>query len=217
MVEIKLINNKTFEKDVNMDELKWDAMCKDMKLTVYKIHGYYHTIGGKYGNNDYWACKRGVVPSYETLVEFDGEACQWGFSVNENNYAKYKWNEHSVERNIITKIYRNGKVFYEFGSNNMDYSIAKVRKLLFEIHEHPICFSEIDYEKQIIGRKIIWNKVPCIIKSYSINHNLEIIPNLKKTTLEEFHKTLSHYDDNENYIMEDLFAESIFWFEDYLK
>ena len=82
--EIKLINENTDLSKI--DKINWDAHFNDIPLYVYRVEGYYHGIGGKWGNNDYWCCQRNEEPSYKTLMEFSGNVCNWGISIEEINY-----------------------------------------------------------------------------------------------------------------------------------
>lgn len=205
MCEIKLITRETEFKGIEL--MPWDSCHNDVELHVYRIPGYIHSIGGKWGNNNYWCCKRGEKPTYENLYEFSGNVCNWGIMINENNYHRFKWNEHEIESSIRVEIIRNKKVFYTFVVNNFDYGLVKARKLLFEINEHPISFNEINYEKQIIGRKILFKNTPCIIDEYSMNNNLCIYP--ENEFQKEFNKK---YEDG--FVVDDLFSNSIDWFRE---
>lgn len=210
---IKLVDEKTdLSRIVNIG---WDAWYGTQPLDVYRIPECCHSIGGRWGHNDYWCCHRGEIPSYENLMEFMGVPCQWSFSLTENNYYKYKWEEKMIERDYSIRILRNDKVFYTFKAFNMDWALSKVRMLLFEINEHSIPFHMIDFQKEIINRKILWRELPCIIKKYDMNQNLLIEPDLTNTnvTIEIFRRIAKiSSDDDDNFVMEDLFSHSIGWF-----
>lgn len=213
MNEIKLIKKDT--DLTKLIKLNWDSWYNNQPLTVYKLEGFYHSIGGHWGNNDYYACNRNEKPTFDNLMSFCGEICQWGFSIKEKNSYKYKWEEKSIENNVRVEILRNNKLFYTFIVNNFDYGLAKARKLLFEIQEHVICFSEIDYQNQIIGRKIYFDKMPCMIDNYIVGNDRVIIkPDLNYMTMDEWHKNLDEYFEGDEMIPEDLFASSINWFRD---
>ena len=211
MIETKLIKKDTDLS--NISRMNWDTYWKDTPLYVYRVEGFYHSIVGRWGNNDYWCCRRGEKPTYETLMEFSGHTCNWGISVEENNSHRYKWEEHEIDSYIKIQILRNNKKFYEFVVNDLDYGLAKARVLLTEIHEHPICFGEIDYEKQIIGRKIYFKDIPCIIKRHELGSDRVIIvyddsvPFFNSKNLEKYFKPEEDY-----IIVEDIFADSIDWF-----
>lgn len=213
MSEIKLIDKKTDLS--NLVKLNWDAYNDDKPLTVYKLENYIHSIGGHYGDNNYWCCYRNETPTYKTLMEFAGNPCNWGIEIKENNYHKFKYNEHEILCNVKICITRNKNVFYSFNANNFDYGLVKARKLLFEINEHPIYFNEIDYQNQIIGRKIYFEKMPCIIESYTIGSDSIIIkPDLNYMSIFVWQQNLSDYFEGAEMIPEDLFASSINWFRD---
>jgi hypothetical protein len=211
MIDIKLINENTDLSKIV--KLNWDAYLKEIPLQVYRVEGYYHSIGGKWGNNDYWCCKRDENPTHKTLMEFAGNTCDWGISIEEVNYHKFKYNEHEILCTNKVKILRNSKEFYSFTVNGFDYGLSKARVLLTEIQEHPIQFGSIDYQNEIINRKIMFNNMPCIIESYTIGSDRVIIkPDLECMTMEEWKNNLDEYFEGEESIPEDLFAGSIYWF-----
>lgn len=215
-MEFKHLTKETDFNTLEMSKLAWDVYCYGKPYRVYRIEGYMHTQGGKWGENCYWAFPRDEQPSYENAVMFEGNVCNWSLNVKQSNSFKEKWGETRMRSSFGFEILRNGKVFYSFGANDMDYGIAKARKLMVEINEHPICFNEIDYHLEIVGRKIYWREQPAIIKSYSMNGNLWIVPDgiprFKKCSYED---SVTEYMDDEDYedgIAEDLFAPSIYWF-----
>jgi hypothetical protein len=206
MRDIKLITKDTDLSNIYM--LDWDTYCNGIYYDVYNVDGYIHTIGGKWGENSFWACEKGEKPTFENLIEFGGEICSWGIKIEANNWIKTKYDETEMRSNYKVKILRNDKVFYSFGVNDMDYGLCKARKLLFEIEEHGLSFGSRNYVKNIVGRKILWRYEPAIIESYSLDGNLIIIPDGK----DRFENVSDTYYDNENYVAEDLFASSIDWF-----
>lgn len=213
MADIKLIKKDT-DLTNKLEKMNWDAWYGIIPLDVYRIDDFYHSIGGHWGNNNYWACKRGVNPNYETLMQFNGEPCSFSFKVESNNYYRCKY-DTSIEHNFEIIIYRNNEEFYSFKCHDIDYGISKARLILFRIKEHPINFYCINWVNEIIGREIMWNRVNCIIESYS-DGNVIIKPNLKYTTKEKFLDACMFDNKNdksfEYIINEDIFADSIFWF-----
>ncbi|MBN2545746.1 MAG: hypothetical protein JXB50_08115 [Spirochaetes bacterium] len=219
MTEIKLITDKTDLSILNIEKMGWDTWHNDRPVDVYRIEGYVHSIGGHWGENNYWCCVRNLTPTNSNLMEFNGHPCQWGYNIEANNYYKYKYNQASIEGNYSIKILRNGFPFYSFIARDLDWGINRARMLLFNINEHPVNFNMIDYQKEIIGREIMWHKVPCIIASYSLDNSLKIYPDLRYTTKERFFECITNCDEEDRgngFIMEDLFAESIEWFSLYI-
>jgi hypothetical protein len=214
-MEIKLITKETNLNEVKLHPYNWDAVCykNTVFLDVYKIEGYYHCIGGKYGNNDLWCCPRNEKPTFDNLAEFNGNACNWDFEIKQENYTKSKWNETEVLCTNLVIIRRNGKRFYSFSCRDLEYGAHKAMVLITDIQEHPISFSHINYENEILNRKIYWKHMPSIIRSYSMDGNLGIVPDEDLITPEEFSKkVLGDFDGN--MVMEDLFAPSIDWFRE---
>ena len=192
MDKIKLLNKNSNLKHIK--KLNWDTYIRGVYYDVYRINEYIHSIGGQWGEDCYWACKRGETPSYKNLVEFTGHVCSWSLLIEETNYLKTKYEETEIRNSIHVKILRNDKVFYSFTVRDFEYGYAKARKLMIEIPEHPISFNEIDFENQIIGREILWRGQKCKIIEYSMNENLIIEPI-----------------NNKECIAEDIFSEQINW------
>ena len=58
MAELKLIKEDT---DLSiLHPLDWDAVLNGKEYQVYRAEGYVHTIGGRWGENDYWASANGT-------------------------------------------------------------------------------------------------------------------------------------------------------------
>lgn len=206
MCDIKLIKKDTDFFKLKFELMPWDSWYGDNPLDVYRIDGYIHSIGGRWGNNNYWCCLRGQKPAFDNLMEFSGHPCNWGINIIENNYHKYKWEQHEINRSIRVEIIRNSKVFYSFVVNDFDYGLSQSRILLFEVLEHPIQFNNVNFEKDIIGRKILWKQKPCIIKDYSMNNNLIICPD------KGYKKYFKNYEDET--VVDCLFSPAISWFRE---
>ena len=143
--------------------LKWDATVNGKPYNVYHLEGYYHTIGSRY--DDYWCCPADEKPCYANMRGYICDSCvEWGVQVTDRHYNN--WKHDCVEDYINTIITRNGETFYEFKTHDMNYSFAKAQTLLMQIKEHPLWFSERDFDKKLIGRKIWWREQPAIITSY---------------------------------------------------
>ena len=200
--QIKLIDEDTdFSK---IKKLPWDTYCCGNLFDVYRIEDHYHSIGGKWGNNNYWACERDKKPTLDNLVEFSGDVCSWTLKFEESNSMRYKYGESEMMSCIGVSIERNEKKFYHFVVSDMDYGISKARLLLFEIHEHPIRFNNQNYQNEIIGRKILFREKPCIIESY-YSGSVIIVPDGWDISEYKFY-------DGDRFIKDDIFSPSINWF-----
>ena len=230
MTEIKLINKGTDLEKEKVRFLNWEACIPaygegSLKnalsmLDVYQVDGFYHTIGGRYGNNDYWCCLRGQKLTTENCMEFNGHPCNWSYRIVYSNAYRHKWGESSIEDSYRCEIFRNGELFYNFIVNKEHYGISKLQQLMFEIHEHPVAFHMQKYEKEIIGREILWKEIPSVITQYCKPGRVLIEP-ATETQMEEFFKDMMTdyfkipYKDKfgqDGYVTEDLFAPSINWF-----
>ena len=87
MTDIKVIHKDTDISKLKIRRLSWDVWVKDIPYYVVRIEGYVHTIGGKWGDNNLWMHPRNEEPTYENLVEFNGEGgALWGIEKNPQNY-----------------------------------------------------------------------------------------------------------------------------------
>ena len=167
MADIKLISEDTDMSKVKMYELDWDVSVNGKQYKVYRVPGFIHTLGGRWGENDYWACPRNENPTVENLWEFDGEPVRYGVYITENHYFSNKWDESSIEASVKCIILRNDEEFYHVGANSISYAYAKAYSLITEIKEGVINFSSYDFpHKEIIGRHIWWKGKPYTLCTY---------------------------------------------------
>lgn len=213
---IKLINKDTDLSSIKKSKLGWDVVLNDKPYQLYRIEGYIHTIGGQYGENEYWCCPLGEEPTFENLLEFNGHACCWGFKVEEYNYTRYKHGEGELCRGTKCEIYRNGEVVYEL-RGDINYVSNKAITLIQEIQEHPLSFPERDHiNKEIIGRKIWWNDQPGVITRYIKDQGSVIIEPEEGTKFKALNRNKNEDWMNEyiedQWIKEDIMSTSIYWF-----
>lgn len=217
-IEIKLIEKDTDISSLNIHELPWDVVVgkeKKIPYQVVRIKDYYHSIGGRHGNNDLWMYPRGEKPTYENLVEYQGRdmgVC-WGIKYEPYNYIRSKWDEAECFTTGGAMITRNGEDFY-FCREGID--MAKV--LINRISKHPIGFNCINWDKHVIGRKVWWRSEPAIITNF-IKHGqacviLEPDGIDKFTTPAEFAE-----EEGDDYycggnVKTDIFDKHIWWFRD---
>lgn len=215
MAEIKLIDSST-----DLSGLKkpvgWDLEINGMPYDVYRVEGFVHSIGGKWGENCYWACPMGENPSHENLIEFSGDAPTWGVTFERNNYIKHKWDETSVECNGNCWITRNGKKFYHVPGRYMDYGLAKAQYLLVQLLEEcPLYLNERDWREQALGRKIWYHDQPAMIQRITNDNELYIISD----GIDEF-KAPAHWGEDMDWsdysdgLRTDLLSPNIYWFRD---
>ena len=67
MKEINLIKKDTIIPKVK--PLDWDVEIKGRPYYVVRLKGFIHTIGGKWGENEFWAYPRDEEPCYDCLAE----------------------------------------------------------------------------------------------------------------------------------------------------
>lgn len=212
MSEIKLIDENTDLSHLNKP-IGWDLIINGVKFDVYRVDGYNHTIGGKWGENDYWACPMGEKPEYHNLIQFNGDAPTWGVTFERNNYIKYKWDEMSVECSGECWITRNGEKFYQISGRNMDYALAKAQYFLVKLLEEcPLWLSSRNWKEEAIGMKIWYEGQPAVIKSINSRNELWIEPDGIDKFKAPPHWEDDEFEDYEDGMYIDLLSENIYWF-----
>ena len=162
MSELKMIDSSTDISKLHLIPMKWDVEYHGTAYQVFAIQGYVHTIGGKYGENNYWCCKRYEEPTNRNLIPFNGDPCNWGILI-ENN-TSYHYHDMGDYREIRSSyncvITRNNKHFYSFGARDLCWAFSHAHDLLVtKIQEGPIPYNSYDYQDHISGRVIYyWGK-----------------------------------------------------------
>ncbi len=221
-------NTKILTKDTDFSELDirkigWDLEFDDKPYDIYGISNYCHTIGGKYGNNEYWCCPAGEKPCYDNLMGFNGQAPIWGIEYKQKNSYRNKWGETSVQFRGTCIITRNGKPFYGFGARDMSYGLAKAQALLVEIQEHSIQFHNRNWKDEVIGRKIYYrNQQAIITEIYDDGEGIicvRIVPD--KEYIDVLEKPIHMTDDHElewyeesykHGVKDDILTKEIYWY-----
>lgn len=175
MSNIKLITKDTDLSKV-LIPVNWDVVLYGEPYQVYRAEEYnqetgetilyIHSIGGKWGDNNYWTCPRNEEPSYENLEMFCGDACCWGVNVISKNTHKSKFECVRVNHSYLVEITRNGEVFNSIRCNDMAYGIARAQVLIAEYSEHPLELNNYDWNKNLIGRHVKYNGIPAVISHY---------------------------------------------------
>ena len=180
-MDIRLIDKDTPIEEMLRDKiiiaLDWDVNINGIPYQVYHISGYVHTIGSRWGENCYWACPLDEAPTYQNLIEFNGEPCRFGVNVISENYVKTKYDETSVEHLYKITITRNDAEFYTFRTHDIDWGMAKVKviqKLLLENLPFSVC--DRNWMDQLIGRTIHYKNERAIVKEWCGNLDFYIVP-----------------------------------------
>ena len=165
--EIRLINSNTDLSKLKLEKLDWDISISDESMDAYRIQGYIHMTGGTKGIYDIWACSRGKKPTVDNLIAWGGVyGSRWGFSINPQNYRKYKWTNIDVENNIKIIITRNDLAFDEFFANNMLYALSEASSRILRYQEFCIDLNCQNFENEFIDKKVFWKEQPAVITSY---------------------------------------------------
>ena len=216
MIEIKLIDKDTIiPKSIPLD---WDLEIKGIPYYVVRLEGFVHTIGGHWGENNFWAYPRDEEPCYENLIEFDSDSpVLWGIEYKPTHYIKNKWGEKEVRRGSSLIITRNGKPFDEINSNGIYYGIDKARVRISDYNEHPLGLNTIDFDKKMEGRKIWWRSQPAKIEDFIWGKGCVIIvpDGIEKFDTPPEFRDDDFMDDGENYsIKAHILDKHIWWFRD---
>ena len=211
MAEIKLIDKDTDLSKV-LHPVPWDAFINDFQYQVYRAYEdtkdeiiyYNHSIGGHWGENHYWAIPRGETLHWSHLIEFNGEACCWGFNVRSINTVKSKWGECCAEHKYVIDIIRNDEVFNTILAHDLLYGISKANVLITEYQEHPLELNNFEYDKKMIGREVQYHGIPCKITHYCKGQACVFITPTNEEDIERFYKPQHNTDDE---YIEDYYEE----------
>lgn len=214
MPKIKLIDENTDLSHLNKP-LGLDLKVNCVPYDVYMVEGYNHTVGGKWGENCYWTCPSGELPSYQNLIQFNGDAPAWGITFERSNYKKSKWDQTSIECEGICWITRNGENFYCIYARNMEYGLAKAQYFLVKLLEEcPVWLSERNWKENTIGKKIWYNNQPAIITKINSENELWIEPDgIEKFEAPPYWDKYL-YKDYEDGMYVDLLSEDVCWHRD---
>lgn len=215
MNEIKLINKDTVIPKKR--PLDWDVIINDIPYYVIRLDGFVHTIGGAFGENDYWAYPRNEEPSYDNLIEYCCTSpVMWGIEYKPTHYTKCKWGECEARNGSILTITRNGKLFDELNCNGINYGIDKARIRIEDYQEHPLDLNDIDFDKKMIGRKIWWRSQPAKVERFVWGQGcIVLVPDGidKFKTPPEFRED-DWLEDDDPYIKTHILDKHIWWFRD---
>ena len=218
MAMFKLIEKETNIKSLKMTKYQWDVVVNGVPYQVVKIHGYVHSMGGQWGENDLWMYPRDQDPTYENLVEYycDGNGVCWGILYDPHNYVRRKHTEPECFTSGGAYITRNGEKFYHCSSG-----IDEARYRIKQISEHPLNLFEYQFDKKMIGRKVWWRSQPAIITKWIGNGDACVILEPDPKFIAEFDtpkEFLEEYDyedpEDKEFIKTSIFDEHIWWFRE---
>ena len=209
MPRIKLIDRTTDISRLKMRQLNWDTVINEKPYFVVLIEGYIHTIGGKCGNNNLWAYPRNEKPSCENLIQFNGEPVCWGINYAPYNHARYRHGEFETRTIGNVFITRNGEKFCDVRGG-----IERAKCMINDFSEHPMNLNEIDFDKNVIGRKVWWRSEPAIVTSYISGQACVI---LEPDGIPQFTTPAEFADEGREYYFDgdvkaDILDKHIWWF-----
>ena len=214
MANIKLIKKDTNIAELKMRKMPWDVVVNGLPYQVVSIEGYVHTIGGIWGENDLWMYPRNGNPTYETLIEYDGNASGvcWGIKYEPHNYIRTKWGETECHTSGGAMITRNGEDFYF-----CDGGIDEAKWLMKHLDEHPLDLNNYGFAEEMIGRKVWWRSEPAIITRWIDGGQACVIlepDGIKKFTTPAEFANDDIMCDGERDIKANIFDKHIWWFRD---
>lgn len=216
---------KFIESDEDLKEIEpldWDVVVEGIQYRVYRVPGYVHTIGGRWGDNDLYACIRNTQPHAETLIPFraDDPVC-WGIIIgpyleaeyDDDDEYKYIVYPSSVDYRNSVKITRNGQMF----NANVKGGVAEALSMIKKYREHPLELDMIDFNKKAVGRKVYWRSEPGIIAEY-LDHEASVV--IVPDGIDEFTVPAEFMHDSsvpcyeDSMIVTSILDEHIWWFRE---
>lgn len=212
MAEIKLIDKDTDLSKV-LHPVPWDAHINGFPYQVYCVYEdnkdgtiyYNHSIGGRFGENHYWAIPREESLHWSHFIEFNGKPCCWGFNVRSINTVKSKFDECRAEHKYVIDIIRNDEVFNTILAHDLFYGVSKANILITEYQEHPLYLNEFEYDKKMIGREVQYHGIPCKITHYFKGQAAVLLTPTNEEDIEKFYSP--GYNTDDEYI-EDYYEEA---------
>ena len=134
-------------------------------MRVYRIREHPHSLRGDNGSNDLYICGREEFPSERTLKPFfDTDWTIWGIRI----LPKLVSSKGERKAGISIMITRNGEDFLPVSARKLDYAIIEAARKIHKLDDPntPFTVSHIDFEKDIIGRKVEFRGKPGVVRSY---------------------------------------------------
>ena len=132
------------------------------------------------------------------------------------NYSKSKWGEDYIDCTEAFNhvwITRNGEKFYF--THSIDYALHLIKNV---IPEHPLELNLRGFDKQCVGKKILYRSEPAIIISYVDGDGCVIIKpdgmnRFTKPPEFEFDGIMEDYCED-GVLKVDIFSDHIWWFRE---
>lgn len=245
---IKVTDSRLDWSKIKFDKLNWDLEVNGLPYQI--VRAYYHVdgidnsvymigyplchcIGGRYGNNNYYAYPlfkprtsedeeanryffEDIGPTKENLIKFSGQAPHWGIVSEGAHYFR----KSEIRDGGKTYITRNNRIFYPVTNGSIEYGLSKAQSVLTSLQDHPLNFADRDWKNDLLNRKIWYNNSPAVVTSIIEDQGCVIIkpdPNfgipLKPSTwmIEDNGNAMIGYLDDDSAKCEYLY-EKINWF-----
>ena len=158
---------------VGKEEQSWNE--EYVRLDIYTIKEYPHTISGLHGKLCKYACIEGKVPSAETLMPWDEMGWSpWSYSVKTHTTK----NRHGITSGFRGIIYRNGVVWDECFMNSESSSLLWCQHNISQ-YTHHFYGTDLrmkDWHEELKGYKFTWKGLPLTI-DYIVIGQAAIITN----------------------------------------
>ena len=201
------------KEDTDLSKLQrynWDVVIDDEEYYVYRLEDHVHTFGGQYHCNDLYCCRRTEVPSYKTLLKFNGEPIRYGVISKHDNYVNDKDYVYDSYNFTIT---RNDVQIFNFNSSSLELGMAQAQVYIDQFKEHPLDFNDIDYNIKALNREIKWKDEPAIIADMHPKLSyVMIVPDLSANA--NILKFDGEYAGSKNVIFTTVFDKHIDWWRD---
>lgn len=195
------------------------TLIRDKVQWIYDRPGIEHELGKMNDCPSTWWLAHASESELTWIPWIDKGANRpcWEINVKQDNYIKYKWEEHDIRSKTSIVMKCNGQIVYEFGCNDIAYGMSKAQFKMIEMMEHPFNFMDPESE---IGRRIWYKGQAAVIERLLLDQGC-IIMGYRGTGAgfdmsEPWHDEDFCSDDwmGEMSVKDDIFSGSIWWFRD---
>lgn len=156
-----------------------------------------------------------------SIEAFSGHRVLKRIEIEESNYLKTSGlSGNEVRPACVCRIFFDDRQVYEFGGRRADYTLLKAREVITRLEELPVQLW-LDWDKELIGRKVWYREDPAIIARY-INDQGAVILRAdgcqfrpaawQKNDPEEL--AMMEADGEMEEIKDDILSPHIWWFRD---
>ena len=215
-----------YTKGVRCNILDWDVVVpteksKSDKVNVLKVYGTEPIIGLDIVYDRYYVFNRyNLDPHASDLEMLDVPFGAIPVNYDIRTETNYGWTDHSgYMRRCVTSIYRNNELFYTI-PGNPQYGIPKALTIISELDGKAFDHISINFESDLIGRKVFWRDQPGVITGYCKGKACVII---EPDGIEKFKapgnmnkEDADIFENGDDFVKVELWSNDIWWFREEL-